>query len=58
MNLSSRLDAERDSRLKILWADDERVLCRTWREADDGKLSPVLAVVPARSTPVRVASVD
>ena len=51
LNLSSRLDAERDSRLKVLWADGERVFCRTWREADDGKLSPVLAVVSASEHP-------
>ena len=51
MSLSSRFGAERNGRLQVLWADGERVFCRTWREADDGERSAVLAVVPASEHP-------
>ena len=51
MNLFSRFGAERDGQLQVLWADGERVFCRTWREANDGERSAVLAVVPASEHP-------
>ncbi len=51
MNLFSRFGAERDGQLQVLWADGERVFCRTWREAKDGERSAVLAVVPASEHP-------
>jgi PAS domain S-box-containing protein len=34
-----------------LWADGERVFCRTWREADGGERKAMLAVVPASEHP-------
>jgi hypothetical protein len=51
LNLFSRFGAERDGQLQVLWADGERVFCRTWREANDGERSAVLAVVPASEHP-------
>ncbi len=51
MDLFSRFGAERDGLLQVLWADGERVFCRTWREAEGGERSAVLAVVPASEHP-------
>ena len=51
MRQVSSFSAERDGRLQVLWADGERVFCRTWRETDDGEKSAMLAVVPASEHP-------
>jgi serine/threonine protein kinase len=37
--------------LALAQEDEERAFCRTWREADDGERSAVLAVVPASEHP-------
>ncbi|QEX19501.1 signal transduction histidine kinase [Hypericibacter terrae] len=47
----SQLNAIGESRLQVLGEDGERVLCRAWREADQGDGTTVLAVVPASEHP-------
>jgi hypothetical protein len=47
----SRVGADLDGCLQVLWADGERVLCRIWRETDDGAPRSMLAVVPAAEHP-------
>ena len=51
MEYSSRRDAERDGRPQVLWAEDERVFCRTWRKAGNGDPGSVLIVMPASEHP-------
>jgi len=41
----------KDGRLQVLWAEGERVFCRTWREAEDGAGPTVLVVMPASEHP-------
>ena len=36
---------------EVLWQDDQRVVCRTWRYGPDGDRHPVLAVIPAVEHP-------
>ena len=49
MSLVSGFGPKRDGRLQVLWADGERVFCRTW--AEDDEPSAMLAVVPASEHP-------
>ena len=52
MNPSSWFDAGGDSSVReVLWEDDERVVCRTWRDGADGDRHAVLAVLPAAEHP-------
>jgi energy-coupling factor transporter ATP-binding protein EcfA2 len=51
LDLSSRLGAEGEDDLQILWEDGERVLCRGWRLGADGNRTTVLAVLPAVEHP-------
>ena len=51
MDLSSRLGAEGEDDLQVLWEDGERVLCRGWRLGADGNRTAVLAVLPAVEHP-------
>src|ERR1700741_11638 len=57
MNSSFRFSTGGDSSLRVLWEDDERVVCRGWRLAPDGKRMAVLAVWPAAEHPTP-ASLD
>ncbi len=51
MDLSSRLGAEGEDDLQVLWEDGERVLCREWCLGADGNRTTVLAVLPAVEHP-------
>ncbi len=51
MNQTSSLRGDGEGELEVLWADGDRVFCRTWRGADEGKRTAVLAVVPASDHP-------
>src|SRR6266404_7154413 len=51
LDLFSRLGAEGDDGLQVLWEDGERVLCRGWRVGADGNRTAVLAVLPAVEHP-------
>jgi len=51
MNQTSSLRGDGEGKLEVLWADGDRVFCRTWRGADEGTRTAVLAVVPASDHP-------
>src|SRR5258708_409100 len=51
MNLSLSLGAGRAGGLAVLWEDDERVLCRGWRDVGNGDRAAVLAVLSASEHP-------
>jgi PAS domain S-box-containing protein len=51
MNLSPPLGAGGVTRLTVLLEDGERVLCRGWRDHDDGDGATVLAVLSASEHP-------
>ncbi len=51
MDPFSRVGADADDCLRVLWADGERLFCRVWRERDDGARRAMLAVVPAADHP-------
>jgi PAS domain S-box-containing protein len=57
MNSSFRFSTGGDSSLRVLWEDDERVVCRGWRLDPDGQRMAVLAVWPAAEHPTP-ASLD
>ena len=49
MNASSWFDVGGDSGLRVMWEDDDRVLCRGWRDGADP--SAVLVVLPIAQQP-------
>jgi len=51
LNSFSEVGADRNGGLSVLWEEGERVFCRTWREANNGDRTALLAVIPASEQP-------
>jgi PAS domain S-box-containing protein len=51
LNYFSEVGADGDSGLSVLWEDGERVFCRTWREANNGDRTALLALILASEQP-------
>src|SRR5258708_2384305 len=49
MNASSWFDVGEDGGLRVMWEDDDHVLCRGWR--DGAERNAVLVVLPAAQQP-------